>query len=286
MVFPSFGRARRRAFTLIELLVVIAIIAILIGLLLPAVQKVREAAARSQSQNNLKQMITGLHNLAGVNQDQFCSGFGPLGRTQTASDPQRSWTWHLLPYIEQENAYRSGATTAFIKTYQAPADTTNTGAPAALTSYAANGVAMPPTPSAALGLSARLYNMNAPGDGTSNTIALMERYAVTTVTGTPNPVLYGALSVTHTAGQHPWFGTTASHALVLPQITLAAAPFPFQTKPAPNVADDRVPQGNSAGGIQVAMCDGSVRNVNPSTPNATWVLACDPYDGQVLPSNW
>jgi len=108
MTFPV--RRPRSGFTLIELLVVIAIIAILIGLLLPAVQKVREAAARMQSANNLKQLGLAAQNYYSAN-DSFPVMFGtnPSGTQNTAGG---SVFYNLLPYLEQENVYRLGADAA------------------------------------------------------------------------------------------------------------------------------------------------------------------------------
>src|SRR5438876_5888266 len=93
------GLRARRGFTLIELLVVIAIIAVLIGLLLPAVQKVREAASRSKCQNNLKQLGLGLH----AHHDA-AGGFPPA--RVNASTISCSWPPFVLPYIEQDAIYK------------------------------------------------------------------------------------------------------------------------------------------------------------------------------------
>jgi len=139
--------SRRSAFTLIELLVVIAIIAILIALLLPAVQKVRESASRAQCQNNLKQIGIGLHNYHGQYQRfpaprpepgyQYTGGAQTVLTGTSPSTLSLAWMGKLLPFIEQENLYKQASTptpapnyftnytaaiNVVVKTYVCPSD--------------------------------------------------------------------------------------------------------------------------------------------------------------------
>src|SRR5438034_329774 len=100
---------RKAGFTVIELLVVIAIIAVLIALLVPAVQRVREAAARTQCTNNLKQIALAFHNFHDTIKHFPQGGWNPPGATAADLNDRRQWGWcyQILPYIEQEALYNS-----------------------------------------------------------------------------------------------------------------------------------------------------------------------------------
>jgi len=207
-------RSRSFGFTLIELLVVIAIIAILIGLLLPAVQKVREAAARAQCQNNLKQIGLGMINMADTNQGKLPPSMGGYPTVPTQEPPPNAALtrctglnasfggplFYLLPFIEQGNLFNScvtqgggydpecgarpkaegGVLTDLVKPYQCPSDPTwgsgLGGGWAAVGSYAYNGIIFQPV--WINGWSK--YPASIP-DGTSNTIFFTDVYSMGTM---------------------------------------------------------------------------------------------------------
>ena len=280
--------ARKRAgFTLIELLVVIAIIAILIGLLLPAVQKVREAAARMTSSNNLKQMGLGVHNY----HDSFMKfPSNNMAATNAAwTSPPATISVHtaILPYIEQGNLYNTSAHTAtwskaIVKPFIDPIDTT-VGSLQGSTSYAWNPLVF--ATGTTTGTSVSFTNLTTMSDGTSNTIMQSQRMAKSTST----MQFYTSTQLTG----YPAFGNTSwgATAMIIASVPFSTTTYGIGVKPTgtPATVDGRA-ESQQAGSLLVSLCDASVRGissgVSQGAATSTWQCALTPAAGDQLGSDW
>jgi prepilin-type N-terminal cleavage/methylation domain-containing protein len=320
IIMPLFRLGRRwRGFTLIELLVVIAIIAILIGLLLPAVQKVREAAGRISSTNNLKQLTLALHGYADANSGTMAAGYQSVnGGWGTAGGFEGPLPVLLLPYIEQSNLYKQsitnggtagalgyqlewGGANREIKSFLAPNDPTIPGSSNyGYTSYRMNVQAFTGAPGvnggstvlAAGGEPSWNRQLKFPAyfqDGLSQTIFLAEGFAIDGRLGSGasndnnNPSFAWWEATPDPAGNRyaPYFGLGMT----------VTGPVPSFTPPGTNpqsvpASQFWEPNAFNSSGIQVSMMDGSVRLVNTSVTPATFYHACNPQDGVPLGTDW
>jgi prepilin-type N-terminal cleavage/methylation domain-containing protein len=319
---PVYRFKWKKAFTLIELLVVIAIIAILVGLLLPAVQKVRQAAMTTQCQNNLHQLGLAIHNYAGANSQQL-----PPASIRNPLPTVNIWDI-LLPYIEQGALYSaclattdgnswdgpvagtpSGSVrTATLKSFICPLDPSiqngfaaNQSSVWAGNSYAANWLVfgnalVQPQPYIGNNWTAPFNIGNIPS-GTSNVVGIAERYAACQNTSIPNSGLAGGNLWAWPGGDwgpYVWGVTFANQ----PWGSLAeggnyANPYtnwnlPMQIAPNPwntNCDPTRPSTGHPTAG-QVMMMDGSVRGVSGTVSAASWLAVMTPNGGAPPGPDW
>jgi prepilin-type N-terminal cleavage/methylation domain-containing protein len=298
----------RRAFTLIELLVVIAIVGVLIGLLVPAVQKVRETANRIRCANNMKQLVLSTHNYAGDNDGRLPpSNFYQVVNAQTGNAAEGSAFYALLPYYEQDNlfklytqdrpdaGYRGAQYVALNPIHVCPSDPTTTNGIAILdgktatSNYALNlGLFGAGGTFNMQGVSSPFKVGNIP-DGSSNTIAMVETSgcfpgypAIDPQSGTPeNYMTWDYPAYPNTLG--PYWPNPDE----LPGQRNYTGLFPLpQIGVTPMKADPNLCQSYHTGVMNIALMDGSVRTVSAGLGQTTWSNALKPDDGQILGTDW
>jgi prepilin-type N-terminal cleavage/methylation domain-containing protein len=303
---------KRLGFTLIELLVVIAIIAILIALLVPAVQKVREAAARTQINNNLKQCSLGVHSYHDVYK-VFPPASYKAGMFSNVTNANGvPFSEHLMPYVEQlplaQQLLNNGTgvpptgTWTSIPPFQAPLDLTTSdwlrvqnfaanlrvftdiGSSASATAVMIPFASNFQTCSTSLG---RTFT-----DGTSNTLMFATRFGFSGGigsngggSGTPNScwdVLVMGSGGAYFAGVPATSGPTQTTInggwMIAPTLSQAAL--------GNTSGVTSTPQAYDIGGLQVSLCDASARVVYPTISPFTWTIACQPNDGFPPGSDW
>jgi prepilin-type N-terminal cleavage/methylation domain-containing protein len=305
-----------RGFTLVELLVVIAIIAILISLLLPAVQKVREAAQRAQCMNNLKQMSLGVIDCADAHRGSLPPGLGnyPI-RDGSQGNGEGGVFFHLLPWIEQQNAYKQAnsnggqdgrnggqypvytqwnAQNVSVPIYICPSDPTQTqGWANSKTSYCYNGMVFGISYPWGWGMGSQRFPASIV-DGTSNTIFFTEK-SVTSYGAsywTPDSGFnywgdWGPAIASVEAGPQgpcPGLGTGPGCAYPMWQPVLRCSPYAGSGTGGCGFGD----RANSyhTAGINAGLGDGSVRFVTQGISATTWWYALTPSGGEVLANDW
>jgi prepilin-type processing-associated H-X9-DG protein len=290
------------------LLVVIGIIAVLIGLLIPAVQKVREAANRVKCANNMKQLMMAIHNYAGTFSDSLPpANFYRVVNQQTGNAAEGSAFYALLPYYEQENLFRQYTQdrpdagylgTQYVPLspiHVCPTDPTTSdgiaivGGKMATSNYALNLTLFGAGGTFNIKGKSSPYRLGSIPDGTSNTIGLVE----TSGSFPGHPITNPQTGTQENYMSWPWpaypnsFGPYWPNPDELPGQPNYAGFFPLpQIGVTPMQADPNLCQSYHSGVMNLAMMDGSVRTISAGLSKTTWSNALSPADGQVLGSDW